>query len=1128
MAAITVKRASQTTQQSATSPSYADIPGVSIASSEFVAGDRYLILATAQVAGGNGHARSVRLVHGSTAFAESEQIDSGPDGLYHVYQFMTVWTAVASEGLSMQFSVNSGGQTVYADQCELIAIKLDDDLVENTDWYYNERTTDDVLSTTPTDGASITFTPGVSGNWLVLTYAQIQSTVNTISCLSQLNRSGEASSSTPEARVEFSPSAGASNVGFLLSRVFALTAASNTFKEVSYVTTGTSHTRLHSSVFALRLGAFDQSISAYTEADQNLTSTDFETTIQSVNITPNITGDFIVGAYWGYDGGNIGRSGEFRLQAEGSDIPATQTSDVYQFRLKDATDERPLTLITSANLASGASRSITLDASSSGTPTTAQHASLWAFSTELASGEEQLPPTITPDTADDSLFTTSTPTLLFTGTDPNTVAEDLRYQIQITDNPDGFTGGVVVTQSITTGSGTVIHPNPMATLTWEGNYQVDDRPGMSFLGNGGILDSIDFDFGPHETFPENTDGSYLIHVYLASGYSVDPVPAAWQASTAYDVGDIVRPTSMANDDLHFVYRCTVAGTSDNTEPSWPGNGVAWKTVADGTTVADGSVTWEALAGMHPINPADPVDTPTPLWVAISDIYPYNPGGADGGFKQIDFSGANRIRLEKDTWYIAILDWRPNNATNTNALAVRSVSITDATSPGNVYIDASLSNNNGPRIIDDLKHRIRESYVLLDKVSGTDTGFVNQDDGGDTDPFTDGDQIGFTVQAGDALSDGVYYWRVRVSDPAGSNTWSDWSTTRTFTVDAVDEDSGVLFKSIGTISIDADGTLSIDGTTDETIANFTLDADGEVNITGSTNETIGSITLESDADVEISGSLFESIGDFTIDGDSELVVDGSLSESIGDIGLEFSGQLSIEGSTTESIGTITIESDADLYISGQLSESIGDITVSSEGTSAGGATLEQTIGQIVLDADATLELDASLNESIGDITLESDADLFIFGAVSEAIGNITLDSSAGNVNTGTLQSFIGDITIDLESELEIAAILSTSIGAIQASVIAQLDITATVTNTIQPIQLESDAGLSIDGELESSIGQISVSFAGTSETERTGQLNKTLQAIVLSSAGISAFTRRGTVMGAKARSTITSTKSTGTI
>lgn len=74
-----------------------------------------------------------------------------------------------------------------------------------------------------------------------------------------------------------------------------------------------------------------------------------------------------------------------------------------------------------------------------------------------------------------------------------------------------------------------------------------------------------------------------------------------------------------------------------------------------------------------------------------------------------------------------------------------------------------------------------SSPLLDKVSGTDDGFVNTITGGDTDPFNSGEKASFTVQAGDELSTGTYYWRVRGIDPSGSNAYGSFAASRSFTV-----------------------------------------------------------------------------------------------------------------------------------------------------------------------------------------------------------------------------------------------------------------------------------------------------------------------------------------------------------
>lgn len=54
---------------------------------------------------------------------------------------------------------------------------------------------------------------------------------------------------------------------------------------------------------------------------------------------------------------------------------------------------------------------------------------------------------------------------------------------------------------------------------------------------------------------------------------------AWQASTAYVVGNVRRKTT----DNGHAYICVVAGTSAGTEPTWP--------TTPGATVTDGTVTW---------------------------------------------------------------------------------------------------------------------------------------------------------------------------------------------------------------------------------------------------------------------------------------------------------------------------------------------------------------------------------------------------------------------------------------------------------------------------------------------------------------------------------------------------------
>lgn len=92
--------------------------------------------------------------------------------------------------------------------------------------------------------------------------------------------------------------------------------------------------------------------------------------------------------------------------------------------------------------------------------------------------------------------------------------------------------------------------------------------------------------------------------------------AEWAGTTAYTLGNMLEPTTPNT----FVYRCTTAGTSDGSEPTWP-------TGAIGDTVADGTVVWTLVGKRHEITeitlalseaaldtnvPGDPLDIGTTI------------------------------------------------------------------------------------------------------------------------------------------------------------------------------------------------------------------------------------------------------------------------------------------------------------------------------------------------------------------------------------------------------------------------------------------------------------------------------------------------------------------------------------
>ena len=69
---------------------------------------------------------------------------------------------------------------------------------------------------------------------------------------------------------------------------------------------------------------------------------------------------------------------------------------------------------------------------------------------------------------------------------------------------------------------------------------------------------------------------------LSYGYKTGVTRSAWGAASAYAIDDIVIPSGTAVNG--FQYRCSIAGTTAASQPSW--------STTLGITIADSSVTWE--------------------------------------------------------------------------------------------------------------------------------------------------------------------------------------------------------------------------------------------------------------------------------------------------------------------------------------------------------------------------------------------------------------------------------------------------------------------------------------------------------------------------------------------------------
>ena len=132
---------------------------------------------------------------------------------------------------------------------------------------------------------------------------------------------------------------------------------------------------------------------------------------------------------------------------------------------------------------------------------------------------------------------------------------------------DGFpddsssTGGIIIpgNGNITTIQGTVTEDGaPVARRVFAITQSLLEVAGSAETKHA-VLDS---------TLSDPTTGDYALDT---SPYeeevmvlAMDNFGQSWQPDTEYQVGDVIRPTQFQG----YVYICTVAGTSDSTEPQW--------------------------------------------------------------------------------------------------------------------------------------------------------------------------------------------------------------------------------------------------------------------------------------------------------------------------------------------------------------------------------------------------------------------------------------------------------------------------------------------------------------------------------------------------------------------------------
>lgn len=369
MTAIAHGTATDMTQQTTTSSTFQDL--VSEPSTSFVATGKYLLTVSASFGGSDVNALfEVQCRHASTVFPGSLAILEPRDSIAtrkHGYHFSTVFTQPATaESIDVQFRSQNGTATARVEDITLSWIRLDADLTENTDWFFAED--DDeaspvTLTTSFVAFASTTFTPDNNNDdWLVIGCIRVHTNNNS------KNYGFRASAGGPRADYEGEDLAGR-DVKFV-SRVSTLADSSQTIsvEALQESDAGTDHEHMFSSIFVLRLNAFEEHHFEWLTA--NLADETTYTEIAggaNLAFTPTTAGDFwILGSgIWYRGSGNNTHTG-IRIQSSGTTIPAGFNESNFRCNANDADDRLAFNHQVIVNLAASA-QDIDVDAKAAGT-----------------------------------------------------------------------------------------------------------------------------------------------------------------------------------------------------------------------------------------------------------------------------------------------------------------------------------------------------------------------------------------------------------------------------------------------------------------------------------------------------------------------------------------------------------------------------------------------------------------------------------------------------------------------------------------------------------------------------------------------------------------------------------------
>jgi hypothetical protein len=455
------------------------------------------------------------------------------------------------------------------------------------------------------------------------------------------------------------------------------------------------------------------------------------------------------------------------------------------------------------------------------------------------------------------------------------------------------------------------------------DFGTDTTPTLAFTGTDADTDDITYQIqiATVDTFVSDSLSAY------DSWWKVDPGLGSFKVGDPADsiaTGQSFKNSSVTGTLSSCLFAIFTIGT--------PTGYVSCKIYAHTGTYGSGGVpTGSALAVSEGIR--------------VASIAPFS--GDEPTRITFNFYGDNRITLTADTAYCAVVCY---TGTASNHLRIQTDVVGPPFHAGNTCVSDDESTWDYGNLSYDLNFEVKyitsAGNVVLDKSSLFHEGFFRS---GDSDPFTSGQQVTYTVPADEALVTDTYYWRVRGIDRTGVNEWGDYPSDKYFDVDTSGGVEINLFDNAFTTE---------DITTFYQIYNIDL-YDG-----GFTTEDITALIPVYNIDLYDFGYTTESIT-FSIDANIDLYDFGYTTENI-TFSIDANIDLYDEGFTTEDI-TFSIDANIDLYDEGFTTE---DTTI-------------DRIGGALPDRDINIEIEYGYTTEDITFSIDANIDLYDEGFTTES-------------------------------------------------------------------------------------------------------------------------------------------------